>query len=52
MCSGKGGGMEFWPYKVRVGKGRLGVRRGGLCWTINCRGNNDMSYVYFVGLYK
>jgi len=44
--------MECWQYKVRVGKGRLRVGRGGLCWTISHGDNNDMKYVYPVGLYK
>jgi hypothetical protein len=44
--------MECWYYKFRVGKGRLRVGRGRLCWPISCGGNKDLNCVFQVGLYK
>lgn len=54
MLGGKGVGeeMERWQYKIRVGKCRLRVGRGVLCWAIGYGANNDMNRVFHVGLYK
>ena len=51
-CVGGKGEMEYLKYRVRVGKGRFSVGRGGLCWNISYGANNDMHCVFQVGLYK